>query len=112
MEMARATKGKGIAETGKRMSADYGVRAGMALNHLVRGPHRDKAVARLLGVSVRMAKYLRAGQFWTTARLSQAGRLIDGFDAYLASPEWVLARLDELAVEVERLREAAGGGSG
>jgi hypothetical protein len=109
--MATPPTGKNFADQGKpKMTADYGARAGMALDRLVPGPHRDKAVARLLGVSVRMAKYLRAGQHWTTDRLSQAGAVIEGFDAFIGSPEQILARIGELERELQAIRETLGGG--
>ena len=69
------------------MTADYGVRAAVALDRVLPGPHRDKTVARLFNVSVRTAQYLRGGKYWTIARLSQASALLGvAFDAALCSP--------------------------
>lgn len=105
MGVAREPEGKDIAHEGKRrMTADYGQRAAMALDRCVPGPHRDKIVAGKLGVSVRMAKYLRAGLFWTTDRLTQASRSFEDFDAYIATPN-LHQRLDELQAEIEALRQ-------
>ena len=73
--MARVRKGKSFAQEGK-MTFDFGLRAGSALDRLVPGPHRDKSIARLFGISVRMAKYLRAGEHWTADRLSQASAVL------------------------------------
>lgn len=83
--MARLRKGKRLAQEGK-MTFDFGLRAGSALDQLIPAPHRDKTVARMLNVSVRMAKYLRAGQFWTADRLTQASAVLGAaFDAALYS---------------------------
>jgi len=102
--MATGTEGSGVAQKGNgRMTADYGQRAAIALDRCITGPHRDKEVARLFGVSVRFAKYLRAGQHWTAERFSQASEKIKGFDAYIASPE-IHSRLDELQAEIDALR--------
>jgi len=38
--------------------------------------NRDKAVARMFGVSLRMAKYLREGKHWTVDRLQMASALL------------------------------------
>ena len=83
-----AQKGKDLAPNGNApMTADYGRRAAAALDLLIPGPHRDKAIARLFGTSVRMAKYLRSGRHWTAERLSQASRALGaGFDVALYSP--------------------------
>lgn len=54
--------------------SDYGARAAAALNEFLPGQHRDKTVARLFGVSLRLAQYLRAGQCWTTERFTQASK--------------------------------------
>ena len=84
------------------MSSDYGARAALAINQLVPGPHRDKAVARLFGCSVRTAQYLRVGLFWTINRLNQASAVIPEFDAYVADP--LLARCDALEREIADIR--------
>lgn len=39
------------------------------------GAHKDKRIARALGVSPAMARVLRAGRGWTVARLEQAAGL-------------------------------------
>lgn len=102
--MATARKGNEIAQKGNgTMPSDYGMRAAIAIDRLVLGPHRDKTVARLFGVSVRMAKYLRAGQHWTIDRLNRASETIKGFDSYLASPNFN-ARIEEIERELFQLR--------
>lgn len=45
----------------------------LAVNHP--GPHATKRISRAFGVSVGMAKLLRAGRGWTVARLDQAARV-------------------------------------
>lgn len=87
-----------------RMSSDYGIRAALALDMAVRGPHRDKTIARELNVSVRMAKYLRAGKLWTIDRLNQASAKFRDFDAFLASPEQAHAYIDSVEQQLADLR--------
>lgn len=101
--MASDEKGKHIAQEGN-MSSDYGQRAGLAINFLVPGPHRDKKIAGIFGVSVRLAKYLRAGRCWTVERLNQASQRISDFDAYLASPDFG-SRIDTLERQLAELRD-------
>jgi len=102
--MATEPEGNNFAQKGNRkMTSDYGQRAALAVNRLVPGPHRDKAIARKLGCSVRFAKYLRAGQHWTIDWLNRASSTIQGFDAYLASPDFH-NRLDEIERELVEIR--------
>jgi ubiquinone biosynthesis protein UbiJ len=98
-------EGKDVAQKGNQtMAGDYGQRAATALDLLITGPHRDKTVARLFGVSVRMAKYLRAGQYWTSERLTQAsGVLGAAFDAALISPSSSAQHYAEMADIADRL---------
>lgn len=104
-------KGKGVA----RMS-DYGVRAAMALNQLLPGEHRDKTVARMFNVSVRMAKYLRTGQHWTIDRLSQASAVLGASFDVLLSPSTdaqhyaEMADIQEIAERLARLEERVDAG--
>lgn len=103
--MASEPEGKTLANQGKPpVSADYGQRAAFALNQCVRGPNADKQVAIAFKITTRMAKYLRKGLFWTTDRLNQASAAYKNFDAYLASPVQIHARLDELEQELADLR--------
>jgi len=81
---------------------DYGRRAAYAINRLVPGPNRDKAVARLFECSIRTAQYLRAGLHWSIDRLNIASKKVNGFDAYLATD--LNARLDFLEQELAELR--------
>lgn len=120
--MASEQKRKNVAHqrNGDGMSADYGQRAALALDRCIPGQNRDKVVARLFGVSVRMAQYLRCGQHWTTNRLSQASAVLGiAFDAALYSPapsvqhytemadiEGRLARLEARVAEVDRRSNA------
>ena len=92
------------------MTADYGQRAAIALDLLVPGPHRDKAVARMFGVSVRTAKYLRTGKRWTVDRMTQAReRLGEAFDTALtgaqmrAETENIEQRIARLEAKLEAL---------
>lgn len=97
--------GKILANQRKgRMTADYGQRAAYALGRCVSGPNADKIVAGAFGISVRMARYLRNGLFWTTERLNQASGAFKNFDGYLAAPDQLHARLDELEHELADLR--------
>lgn len=67
--------------------ADYGARAGRALDAIFPGRNRNKLIAQAFGVSVRTAKYLRAGNSWTARRLAQAADLFgDAFDAAISKP--------------------------
>jgi hypothetical protein len=103
--MTSTGKGNDVAQEGSAaMSADYGQRAATALDQLIPGPHRDKAVARLFGVSVRFAKYLRAGRHWTTGRLAQASVAFGGaFDAALYTPASDARHYREMAEIADRL---------
>jgi len=98
-------KGNGFAQEGKEsMAADYGQRAATALDLLIPGPHRDKSVARKFGVSVRMAKYLRAGKHWTAERFTQASAVLgDAFDMALSSPSSTSQHYAEMKDIAERL---------
>ena len=102
--MATKPEGKDTAQKGNEvMPGDYAQRAALAVNQLVPGPHRDKAIARIFECSVRFAKYLRAGRHWTIDRLNVASQRIAGFDAYLASPDFH-TRLDQIARELDEMR--------
>lgn len=104
--MASDAKRKDIAHqrNGDRMTADYGQRAALALDRCIPGPNRDKAVARLFGVSVRMAQYLRRGQHWTTERLTQASAALQSVDQYISAPN-IHQRLDAMEAELTELRQ-------
>jgi hypothetical protein len=70
---------------------DFAGNAGFALDLLVGERiavrNRDKAVARMFGVSLRMAKYLREGKHWTTDRLTMASALLGrDFDVLVIVP--------------------------
>jgi hypothetical protein len=54
----------------------FGKRAGLALDALIPEKNRDKVIARMFGVTTRMARYLRAGQCWTVERLSLASTIL------------------------------------
>lgn len=93
-----------------RPMSDYGLRAAQALDTLVPGPHRDKAVARLFRCSVRMAQYLRRGEYWTADRLSQASRTLGAaFDVLLYDPDAMAAEIAELRRRIDILHERFGG---
>lgn len=88
---------------GLRNMSQIGARAAVALDLCVPGPNRDKRVARLFRCSVRLAQYLRKGQCWTAARLSQASGVLGAdFDIALAGIDigaeiaQLRARLNEL----------------
>ena len=102
--MASNEKRNDVAfQRNQAMSSDYSQRATLAINRLVPGPNRDKSVARKLGCSVRFAQYLQHGQHWTIDWLNRASAAIEGFDAYLASPDFH-NRLDEIEQELAEIR--------
>lgn len=111
--MSRAHKRNDIAMNGNT----FALRAGSALDRLVSGPHRDKTIARMFGVSPRMAQYLRAGLHWTIERLDQASRQLGAdFDRILAgdSQEMHVSEMNDIAARLAALeakinaQEAAG----
>jgi hypothetical protein len=71
-QMASKPRGNDVAKRGTA----FALNAGRAVNLLVSGPNRDKTIARMFGVSVRMAKYLRTGRCWTVERLQTASALL------------------------------------
>lgn len=102
--MASGRKGNCGATKLHRMTSDYGMRAAIALNDLLPSQHRDKTVQRLFNVSLRTAKYLRAGRHWTTDRLSQASAALGAaFDAALYSPVSSAEHYSEMADIEDRL---------
>lgn len=96
----------------RNMSWDYGIRAARALDLSVPGPNRDKLIARAMNISTRTVQYLRSGQHWTTDHLNRASTAFKNFDAYLASPEQLHARLDEMEQEILDLRRILRGANG
>lgn len=96
----------------RNMSSDYGIRAARALDLSTSGPHRDKIIARAMNISTRTVQYLRSGQHWTTDHLNRASAAFKNFDAYLASPEQLHARLDEMENELSELRRMLRGANG
>lgn len=106
--MAINQGGKNPSNRGSgHMPSDYGQRAALAINDLVPGPNRDKALARIFRCTDRMVRYLRNGRYWSIDRLNQASAAIKGFDAYIASP--LHARFSALEQELGELREMLGG---
>lgn len=85
------------------------MRAAGAVNHLLPGRNRDKLLARMFGCSVRTAQYLRAGQFWTVERLSQASRVLGvAFDRALYTPvssAQHALEMDDIAERLARLED-------
>jgi hypothetical protein len=102
--MASGRDGSNVANRGKPpVTADYGQRAAMALERCIPGPNRDKAIARLFGVSDRMARYLRCGQHWTAERLTQASKAITDFDEYISAPN-IRAKIDRLEADLAEVK--------
>jgi uncharacterized protein (UPF0335 family) len=58
----------------------FALHAAAAVNQIISGQHADKRTARLLGCSLRTAKYLRAGKHWTAERLARASIALRQFD--------------------------------
>lgn len=103
--MASEPAGKTTSKSGRpRMSSDYGQRAAFALNLCSRGPNSDKLAAQAFRCSDRMVRFLRKGMFWTTDRLNQASAAFRHFDAYLAAPDQLHTRIDEIEQELADLR--------
>lgn len=101
--MASGRKGNRSAGKLHQMTADYGIRAATALNDFLPGRHRDKIVAGVFNVSLRMAKYLRKGQYWTTDRLTQASvEFGAAFDLALAGQR---PEIQDIAERLARLEE-------
>jgi hypothetical protein len=72
------------------------------------GPHKDKRVARDLGISPGMAKLLRAGQGWTLARLDQAvlfygGSFGDQVFGPVRTTDEIQARFDQIDAQMREL---------
>jgi hypothetical protein len=86
-------------------------RAGAALDAMIPDSNRDKIIARLFGVSVRMAQYLRCGKCWTVERLSTATEILGEeftnrvWESVLEPPttDELLMRFDRLERQVEEL---------
>jgi hypothetical protein len=107
--MTSDLKGNAFAYRGN----DFAGNAGFALDFLVAQriaeQNRDKAVARMFGVSLRMAKYLREGKHWTVNRLSTASALLGrDFDVLVIvplrcgiAPEEIHDRIDEVKNQIE-----------
>ncbi len=99
----------------------FAVTAGNALDVLTAGPHQDKRIARLFGVTPRMARYLRAGKHWTIERLALASALLGhDFNLHLIArfvPEPLRSdkaldvRLSEVERQLAELRNALQRGS-
>jgi hypothetical protein len=90
-------KGNSFAYQGN----DFAGNAGLALDFLVgqriAERNRDKAVARMFGVSLRMAKYLREGKHWSVPRLTMASALLGrDFDVLVIVPLRLAIDPDEL----------------
>lgn len=106
--MASDEERNNLAKRAKPMS-DYGMRAASAVNLILPGRNRDKLLARMFGCSVRTAQYLRAGQFWTVDRLSQASRMLGvAFDRALYAPvssAQHALEMDEIAERLARLED-------
>lgn len=102
--MATDKKGNKSAGTLHPMMSDYGMRAATALDLVVPGPHRDKTIANKLGVSLRHAKYLRAGRYWNIARLNQVSAIFGStFDALLGSSATHYADMTAIAERLARV---------
>jgi hypothetical protein len=109
-DMPSDIEGKDFAYAGN----DFAGNAGFALDFLVAQriaeQHRDKAVARMFGVSLRMAKYLRQGKHWTVDRLRMASALLGrDFDVLVIvplssgiEPEEIHDRIDAVENQIER----------
>ena len=115
--MSSDIKGNVLAYEGN----DFAGNAGFALDFLVAQriaeQNRDKAVARMFGISLRMAKYLREGKHWTVERLTIASSLLGrDFDVlvivpmrYGIEPETIHDRIDEVENQIEQELEVLRG---
>lgn len=76
----------------------------LEINHS--GAHKDKRIARALGVSPAMAKLLRAGRGWTVARLDQAILRWPNFATFvLPTAQDSDDRLDRVLEEISAVKE-------
>jgi hypothetical protein len=94
----------------KKMTADYGQRAALALDRLTPNRNRNKAVERIFLCCPREARNLRNGLHWTIDRLNQASAVLGAaFDALLAGTpanEAVhTAEMLEIAARLARIEE-------
>jgi hypothetical protein len=108
--MTSDMKGSAFAYQGN----DFAQNAAYALNLLVgeriAARNRDKAVARMFGVSLRMAKYLREGKHWTVDRLTLASALLGrDFDILVIvqlrcgiDTEGIHDRIDAVETQIEQ----------
>ncbi len=82
-----------------------------AVNQIINGQHADKRTARQLHCSLRLAKYLRAGKYWTLERLSIASAILgDEFDRLLMPHLHTIERApprgnDDVHEKLDRLLE-------
>lgn len=85
-------------------------RAGLWLDRLHPGPHKDKRIGQALGISPAMAKLLRRGRGWTVARIDQALGLWPGFGVAIVTDEADLARrLADVERDLADLKGRLGG---
>src|SRR5215469_678637 len=102
--------GKGRSDTAFN-AVSLAQKAGDALDQLIPDQNRDKHVARIFGVSVRMAQYLRCGKCWTVERLSVAcavfgdefAKLVWGLVPQPPPLDEMLRRFDRLEQQLENL---------
>lgn len=77
----------------------------LAVNHA--GPHATKRISRAFGVSLGMARLLRAGRGWTVARLDQAARVYGqafGDFVFPPSADEIHDRLDRIERQLSEIR--------
>jgi hypothetical protein len=79
-------------------------RAGWFLEINHHGAHKDKRIARALGISLAMARLLRAGRGWTVARLDQCTTRWPNFHAFVFARTDQPDRIDRVLEEIAALR--------
>jgi hypothetical protein len=108
--MTSDLKGNVLAYQGNDFAGNAGYALDLLVGERIGARYRDKAVARMFGVSLRMAKYLREGKSWTPKRLRMASALLGrDFDVLVImplrggiEPEEIHDRIDAVENRIER----------
>jgi hypothetical protein len=108
--MTSDLKGNVFAYQGNDFAQNAGYALDLLVGERIAAQNRDKAVARMFGISLRMAKYLREGKHWTVGRLMTASALLGrDFDVLVIvplrcgiDPEEIHDRIDAVGTQIEQ----------